>query len=98
MNDHDLLIKVATNVESMCKKIDKLDDKMESQSKFCRDVQESKGNKYVGKQLWMWVMGLFFTLVVGAYGFGMYNVKEHHAHSEDHSLHHKTEVIKALKE
>lgn len=88
--DHDILIEVANDVKNICKKQDKMEQKL--------DDHIAKDNTFLTKKMYMWLMGLFFSLVCGAYVFAWGIDGEFDKHAQDIGIHHETKVIEALKE
>ena len=81
--ERDMLITIAANVKSICKK---------------QDVMESQIEDKVAKGIWMWVTGglcaLFMALIIGAYSY-TYNVDvETDSHATDYTIHHTKRNIK----
>lgn len=71
-NDHDLLIKVSTCVEQIKKQLDR----------HC-DAED----QIVTKTIWMWVTGLIFTMIFGAFLYTTAVGSELHKHETNAAIH-----------
>jgi hypothetical protein len=72
-DDHDLLIRVDTNVKTLCKKFDNLATIVEKQQEKYATQVETCNKKFEGKVgniMFRWVIGLLVVVMVG--GAGMF--------------------------
>ena len=78
--DHDLLTKVSVCVESINKKVDKLENKLD------KHVED-----FVPKKLWMWVTGFIVILIFGSFTYANLVSTEVHTHATNMEIHDKVE-------
>ena len=87
--DHDMLIAVNTNVENLCKKLDKFEEntksrfdsvesKIDSKNTYCMERATDCFSIFVKSKTFWTISIALFVLVCGAYGYASY-ILEHTA-------------------
>jgi hypothetical protein len=78
-DERDMLITLVSDVGHIKEKTDGLEKKL--------DAQIEKSSTYVNKKVWMWLTGVLFSLILGAYTFGYQVDTQAREHGENYKIH-----------